>query len=205
MNKGSVIINLDERWSLEDFSVFSKQYIQVYGFFFALRKLSEVDSIMEFERMPWLGGASVVHFFTGMKNHIHPDLLPNVQKIQYASPGFMELSAIVEVADDIKNLVLAMCSTVGSIATTYHVIHSQYRSRQLAQKKMRELENSEDKNFVRNSVLELHEQLNLSPQQVVSLSKISKGDQLVELKMLMAMYRRAKPIADLQAQNKAQL
>ncbi|WP_318437115.1 hypothetical protein [Photobacterium leiognathi] len=140
-----------------------------------------------------------------MKNHIHPDLLPNVQKIQYASPGFMELSAIVEVADDIKNLVLAMCSTVGSIATTYHVIHSQYRSRQLAQKKMRELENSEDKNFVRNSVLELHEQLNLSPQQVVSLSKISKGDQLVELKMLMAMYRRAKPIADLQAQNKAQL
>ncbi|WP_305415829.1 hypothetical protein [Photobacterium leiognathi] len=205
MNKGSVIINLDERWSLEDFSVFSKQYIQVYGFFFALRKLSEVDSIMEFERMPWLGGASVVHFFTGMKNHIHPDLLPNVQKIQYASPGFMELSAIVQVADDIKNLVLAMCSTVGSIATTYHVIHSQYRSRQLAQKKMRELENSEDKNFVRNSVLELHEQLNLSPQQVVSLSKISKGDQLVELKMLMAMYRRAKPIADLQAQNKAQL
>lgn len=205
MIKGSVIINLDERWSLEDFSVFSKQYIQVYGFFFALRKLSEVDSIMEFERMPWLGGASVVHFFTGMKNHIHPDLLPNVQKIQYASPGFMELSAIVEVADDIKNLVLAMCSTVGSIATTYHVIHSQYRSRQLAQKKMRELENSEDKNFVRSSVLELHEQLNLSPQQVVSLSKISKGDQLVELKMLMAMYRRAKPIADLQAQNKAQL
>lgn len=205
MNKGSVIINLDERWSLEDFSVFSKQYIQVYGFFFALRKLSETDSIMEFERMPWLGGASVVHFFTGMKNHIHPDLLPNVQKIQYSSPGFMELSALVEVADDIKNLVFAICSSVGTIATTYHVIHSQYRSRQLAQKKMRELENQEDKNFVRNAVLELHVKLNLSPKQVASLSKISKGDQLVELKMLMAMYRRAKPIADLQTQNKAQL
>ncbi|MBF4355191.1 hypothetical protein EAY36_28630 [Vibrio anguillarum] len=70
---------------------------------------------------------------------------------------------------------------------------------------MRELENQEDKDFVRNSVLELHVKLNLSPKQVVSLSKISKGDQLVELKMLMAMYRRAKPIADLQTQNKAQL
>ncbi|TON79509.1 hypothetical protein CGH48_25205, partial [Vibrio parahaemolyticus] len=67
------------------------------------------------------------------------------------------------------------------------------------------LENQEDKNFVRNSVLELHVKLNLSPKQVASLSKISKGDQLVELKMLMAMYRRAKPIADLQTQNKAQL
>lgn len=205
MNKGSVIINLDERWSLEDFSTFSKQYIQVYGFFFALRKLSETDSTMEFERMPWLGGASVVHFFTGMKNHIHPDFLPNVQKIQYASPGFMELSALVEVAEDIKNLVLAICASVGTIMSTYHLIHYQYRIRQLAQKKMRELENKEDKNFVTNSVLELHEQLNLSTQQVESLSKISKGDQLVELKMLMAMYRRAKPIADLQVQNKVQL
>lgn len=205
MKKGSVTIRLDERWSLEDFSIFSKQYIQVYGFFFALRKLSETDSTMEFERMPWLGGASVVNFFTGMKNHIHPDLLPNVQKIQYASPGFMELSALVEVADDIRSLVFAICSTAGTIATTYHVIHSQYRSRQLARKKMRELEKQEDKKFVRDSVLNLHEQLNLSPQQVLSLSKISKGDQLVELKMLMAIYRRAKPIADLKAQNKAQL
>lgn len=205
MKKGSVTISLDERWSLEDFSIFSKQYIQVYGFFFALRKLSETDSTMEFERMPWLGGASVVHFFTGMKNHIHPDLLPNVQKIQYASPGFMELSALVEVADDIRSLVVAICSTAGTIATTYHIIHSQYRSRQLARKKMRELEKKDDENFVRDSVLNLHEQLNLSPQQVLSLSKISKGDQLVELKMLMAIYRRAKPIADLKAQNKAQL
>lgn len=205
MKKGSVTISLDERWSLEDFSIFSKQYIQVYGFFFALRKLSETDSTMEFERMPWLGGASVVNFFTGMKNHIHPDLLPNVQKIQYASPGFMELSALVEVADDIRSLVFAICSTAGTIATTYHVIHSQYRSRQLARKKMRELEKQEDKKFVRDSVLNLHEQLNLSPQQVLSLSKISKGDQLVELKMLMAIYRKAKPIADLKAQNKAQL
>jgi hypothetical protein len=115
------------------------------------------------------------------------------------------LSAIIEVAGDIKELVVAICALLTSISTTYYVIHKQYISRQMAQKKMAQLDNEEDINFVRNSVIELHEKLNLSPRQVMSLTKISKGDQLVELKMLMAMYRRAKPIADLQMENKARL
>jgi hypothetical protein len=205
VKQGIVSIYLDEQWSLEDFSVFSKQYMQIYGFFYGLRLVEENNSTLEYERMPWLGGGSVVNFFSSMKNHIHPKALPNVHRIQYASPGVMELSAIIEVAGDIKELVVAICALLTSISTTYYVIHKQYISRQMAQKKMAQLDNEEDINFVRNSVIELHEKLNLSPRQVMSLTKISKGDQLVELKMLMAMYRRAKPIADLQMENKARL
>lgn len=205
MEKGIVSIYLDEKWSLEDFSVFSKQYIQIYGFFYGLRLIEETNSNVEFERMPWLGGGSVVNFFLAMKNHVHPDLLPNVHRIQYASPGVMELSALVEVAGDIKELVIAICTSLTTISTVYYVIHKQYLARKLAQKKMTQLDSEEDKNFVRDSVIDLHEKLNLSPRQVMSLAKITKGDQLVELKMLMAMYRRAKPIADLQLQNKAKL
>tara|TARA_R110002060_G_scaffold66339_1_gene75166 strand:+ start:66 stop:683 length:618 start_codon:yes stop_codon:yes gene_type:complete len=205
LNKGVVTIKLDERWSLEDFSVFSKQYIQIYGFFFALRKISESNISLEYERMPWLGGASVVHFFNGMKSHIHLTHLPEVKRIQYASPGFIELTALVEVAEDIRNLVLAICASGGAVGSTYHLIHSQYKKRHLAQKKLKALDEKEDINFVRDSVLELHNKLKLTPKQVSSLNAISKGDQLVELKMLMAIYRRAKPIAELQTSNKAQL
>ena len=155
--------------------------------------------------MPWLGGASVVHFFNGMKSHIHLTHLPEVKRIQYASPGFIELTALVEVAEDIRNLVLAICASGGAVGSTYHLIHSQYKKRHLAQKKLKALDEKEDINFVRDSVLELHNKLKLTPKQVSSLNAISKGDQLVELKMLMAIYRRAKPIAELQTSNKAQL
>ena len=43
----------------------------------------------------------------------------------------------------------------------------------------------------------------LTPKQVQALHKISKGDELVQLKMLLALYRRAEPVAALQVQNKA--
>ncbi|RBP83681.1 hypothetical protein DFP80_1051 [Marinomonas rhizomae] len=54
MEQGIVSIYLDEQWSLEDFSVFSKQYIQIYGFFYGLRLVEENNSTLEYERMPWL-------------------------------------------------------------------------------------------------------------------------------------------------------
>ena len=57
--------------------------------------------------------------------------------------------------------------------------------------------------FVKNSIKQLHEGFSLTNNQVQSLHKISKGDELVQLKMLLALYRRAKPIAELQANKKA--
>lgn len=56
---------------------------------------------------------------------------------------------------------------------------------------------------MKESVKELHSSFNLTNSQVNSLYEISKGDELVQLKMLLALYRRAKPIAELQVGNKA--
>ena len=57
--------------------------------------------------------------------------------------------------------------------------------------------------FVQKSIKQLQEGFSLTSSQVQSLHKISKGDELVQLKMLLALYGRAKPIAELQANNKA--
>ncbi|WP_235630906.1 hypothetical protein [Aliivibrio fischeri] len=57
--------------------------------------------------------------------------------------------------------------------------------------------------FVKSSVLELQQLYKLNPAQVKALTQLSKGDELVQLKMLLALYRRVKPVADLQVNNKA--
>ncbi|MFM5529681.1 hypothetical protein [Aeromonas veronii] len=207
MNKGQSKIILDERWKLEDFSILTKEYQQLYGFFHALRAIDEGRfSGLEFERMPWLGGGSVVGFFSIIGKFVHPEDQPVVRRIQYASPGVIELTLLVEVAKDIGIIVTALASAITSIAGTYHLIYSQYQKRKLTQLKIKDLEAKqlrEEISFVKDSILELHEKFNLSPQQISALQKLSKGDELVQLKMLLALYRRAMPIAELQVSNKA--
>lgn len=207
MQKGQSYILLDERWKLEDFSILTKEYMQLYSFFYSLRLVeNNAFAQLEFERMPWLGGGSVVGFFSIMGKLIHPDNKPEVKRIQYASPGFIELTLIVEVAKDIGIIVTALSGAVASVAGTYNLIHSQYQKRKLTQLKIKDLEAQQLINeikFVKDSVKELQEKYKLSTNQVQSLHKISRGDELVQLKMLLALYRRAKPIAALQVNNKA--
>jgi len=207
MNKGESLIMLDERWKLEDFTILTKEYMQLYGFYHALRVLEQDGlSKLEFERMPWLGGGSVLGFFSILGKLVPPENKPEVKQIQYASPGFIELTLIVEVAKDIGIIVTALSGTIGSVAATYHVIHSQYHKRKLTQLKIRDLEAKqlrEEIEFVKRSVLELRTQFGLTSSQVQGLHRLSKGDELVQLKMLLALYRRAKPIAELQTNNKA--
>ncbi|WP_260601238.1 hypothetical protein [Vibrio cholerae] len=61
----------------------------------------------------------------------------------------------------------------------------------------------EEITFVKSSIVELHETFQLNSKQVKALEQLSKGDELVQLKMLLALYRRAEPVAELQVQNKA--
>lgn len=207
MNLGQSKILLDERWLLEDFSVLTKEYMQLYGFFYSLRKMNEEPNYnIEFESRPWLGGGSVVGFFSFLGKTVKPLHKPEVKSIQYASPGFIELTLIVEVAKDIGILIAALSGSIASAAGTYNLIHSQYQKRRLTQLKIKDLEQMQLKNeieFVKKSVRELYTDFQLTNGQVKALVKLTKGDELIQLKILLALYRRAKPIASLQNKNKA--
>lgn len=81
MELGVVKILLNKRWRLEDFSVLSKEYIQLYGLFYSLIFHSPKDKASNFySNMPWEGGHSVVHFFGGMSRHIDGPNKPIVKK-----------------------------------------------------------------------------------------------------------------------------
>ncbi|UPW20555.1 hypothetical protein M0C34_09980 [Agarivorans sp. TSD2052] len=209
MKYGTSLIHLDNKWDLDDFTILTKEYQQLYGFFHTLIQVENgVFGELEFERMPWLGGASVVHFFSAMGKYVHPMHKPTVKEIQYASPGFIELALLIEPAQDIALLVGSIAGSFTTVAATYNVIHREYQKRQLTQFKMKELEAAQQHDqiaFVKNSVGELHRSLNLKRKQAEALEKLSKHDELVQLKMLLALYRRAKPIAKLQVDNKANL
>ncbi len=207
MKIGQSIIKLDKRWKLEDFSVLTKEYQQLYGFFHALHAINDNQfTDIDFGHMPWLGGGSVVGFFGILSNRVKQNDKPTVKRIQYASPGFIELTLLTDIAKDIGVIVTTLSGAISTAAGTYHLIHSQYQKRKLTQLKIKDLEAQQLRDeieFVKKSIVELHDTFNLSPEQVVALHKLSKNDELIQLKMLLALYRRAKPLAELQSQKKA--
>lgn len=96
-----------------------KDYIQLYGFAYSLvpdlpnARREEIDYI--YGKFPWRGGYSTVNFFNQLFHKIPPKLRPEVQRIQYASPGFIELTELLAVAVTVAGIVTTVCKSLGTV------------------------------------------------------------------------------------------
>ncbi|SFP24459.1 hypothetical protein SAMN05216601_107146 [Ectopseudomonas composti] len=209
MDIGKIEIKLDKRWELQDFSVVTKEYVQLYSFFYVLKCVNEGLYVgLDFSTYPWGGGYSVVNFFKGSYGLTPEKYRLQVTKIQYASPGFIELSGVISVATDVSILVSALCASALALNKTYDTIVKSYHSRRLGQIKVYEAESrliQSDIAFIQQSIKRLSSEFNLRPDQINAIQKITNGNELVQLKILLALYRRAEPIQEQQSTGKAKL
>ncbi|HIE5388095.1 TPA: hypothetical protein ACXNPR_001425 [Enterobacter cancerogenus] len=211
----SVIIELDKRWELQDFAVLTKEYLQLYGVLYAVSIRPEqvarsrergIDNPQGFATMPWEGGHSVVNFIRSVSSFVPESKRPVVKKIQYASPGFIELSCAIDVAWQIAQLITAVGASVLAANKVYDKVMKDYRQREWSSLKSQELrlknQQQEIKLIIANTKL-LQKSFNLDDVQFANLLSLAGGDELVQLKMLLAMHRRIIPLAELQAEGKA--
>lgn len=119
-------LGLDGRWGLEELSDTTKDYIQLYGFAYSLipdlstARREEIDYI--YGMFPWRGGYSTVNFFNQLFHKIPAKLRPEFQRIQYASPGFIELTELLAVAVMVAHIVTTVCKSLGSVHDLYRSI-----------------------------------------------------------------------------------
>lgn len=211
----SVIIELDKRWELQDFAVLTKEYLQLYGVLYAVSNRAEqvarsrergIDNPQGYATMPWEGGHSVVNFIRSVSSFIPEEQAPLVKKIQYASPGFIELSCVIEVAWQIAGLVSAVAASVLTANKVYDKIMKDYRKREWSKLKAEHLRlqnKQKEIELVSSHAKLLKQTMNMNDWQYENLLSMAGGDELVQLKMLLAMYRRVVPLAELQEQGKA--
>ncbi|MCC5086435.1 hypothetical protein [Xanthomonas campestris] len=120
-----VKLGLDGRWDLEDLSEMTREYVQLYGFAYSLMselpsaRREEIDYI--YGKFPWQGGYSTVNFFNQIFHKIPQRLRPQLKRIQYASPGFIELTLLLAAAVTVSRIVKSVCSAV-------NVAHDAYRN-----------------------------------------------------------------------------
>lgn len=111
-------VPLDGDWFFSDLDKFSRLYSQLYAFFYC-SKPRFVTNIGQKLRAslhaPWKGGFSRLNLFDTLSGYV-PSLHDlKINRIQYASPGEVEIEALSSVGEDISSSVLGYVSNQAEI------------------------------------------------------------------------------------------
>ena len=207
-------VRLDGRWNLEELSEATKDYTQLYGFAYSLlpdlptARREEIDYI--YGKFPWRGGYSTVNFFSQLFHKIPPKLRPEIERIQYASPGFIELSELLLVAGTVARIVKAVCSSIDSAHETYRKIQKGAIEHELSKinltKEQLDLKQRQI-TFCENSSKSLINMFGLteSQEQLLEQKVQGQGSEIMKLKILLSVFRRVEPLAKKQSEGKIKI
>jgi len=200
---------IDGRWELTDLNLLTRVYIQVYGLIYSL---DVADDYVEEEiqyiygKYPWRGGYSAVNFYQNLFSKMPREYRPNIKSIQYASPGFIELSQLVDVAKDISLIVGYVSAAILAGNKTYSAIQKGIKERKLSKFDLRSEElklMEQERAFIHESVNDISQVMGVRKETLAKLYFRTENNELAVLKILSSLYRRARDLAKLQ--NKQQL
>lgn len=140
-------LEMDGEWGLADLSGFGRQYNHLYAVLYSLlfyiADLSDVDepsgwdwrderAVHVYRAYPWRGGYSAVNFYQSLLAQIPKDERPRIVRIEYASPGLLEVALVEVIARcSIKHIVTVVSDTFLKINATYSQIHRDMHERRL--------------------------------------------------------------------------
>ena len=209
MQTDQIRLHIDGRWSLEELSDASKSYIQLYGFAYSLlpdlptARREDMDYI--YGKFPWRGGYSTVNFFNNLFHKIPPKLRPEIRRMQYASPGYIELFELLAVAGVISRIVKTVCNAINSAHDTYRRIQKATIDHKLSKIDLtnKELDLTERQiEFCRDSSEKLISLMGITEEENRLIEQRVQGNPVMKLKMLLSVFRRVEPLATKQAEGK---
>jgi hypothetical protein len=133
---------------------------------------------------------------------------PSIKSNQYASPGFIELTQIVEVAKDVALIVGSVSGALLAGNQTYSIIHKGMSERKLTKLNLRTEELSlleKERTFIHKSINEISSLMGVRKDTLAKLYFRNQNNELAVLKILASVYRRARDLAKLQNNKKLDL
>jgi hypothetical protein len=201
-------LQLDGEWGLQDLSGFGREYVQTYSFLYALAKAEDPDEELDeriqraFAAYPWRGGWSAVDFYLTLRVVVPKRHRPRIVRIEYSSPGFIELGLVVAFALTVRRIVKVVCDSANDINSTYNNIHKGLTDRKLGRMDVRRAEldlTKAELEFARESADRFAGLIGFTQMDVIR--KLTPND-LVALKVLLSFYRRVRALAKLEKSGK---
>lgn len=202
-------IEMDGDWNLEDLYVLPRTYIDLYSFLYsftiAVDQYDDQDNrlVITYSAHPWVGGYSSLNFYSNLKYIVPSENRPSITSIQYASPGWMELSVVVLVATNLQRIVKCFVESGIELNRLYSDIRKGLHDREMmkieAKRASLELE-KEQRDFAIESAEKLSALLGF--EHIAELHKLT-GNPLASLKILLSFYRKIKILAKYETSGKA--
>ncbi|MDK2776849.1 MAG: hypothetical protein KYX62_04235 [Pseudomonadota bacterium] len=194
---------------MQELADLAKLYTQCYSLVYSLsgmRVESEDERVIDwfhgvYAKYPWRGGYSAINFYHSLYAKIPYEQRPQIEEIQYASPGHIKLKEAALVAGLLAGIVTA-------VTTSFDKIHDSYNKIQngMSERKLRKLEvelselklDQERLKFIQASRQSLIEQMKTPEVMQQELNRRTGGNELMQLKILMSFYRRVQPLSELE-------
>ncbi|ALM52964.1 hypothetical protein [Halomonas huangheensis] len=211
MEVRDIKLYIDGRWQLTDLNVLTRVYIQLYGLLYSLDVADDyLDGEIQYiyGKYPWCGGFSAVNFYQNLFVKMPRDYKPQIRSIQYASPGFIELSQLVDVAKDVAQIVGYVSAALLAGNKTYSTIQKGISERKLSKINLRSEELSlleKERAFIHNSVNDIARVMGIKAETLSKIYFRTENNELAVLKILSSVYRRARDLAKLENSGKLDL
>jgi len=211
MEVENIKLYIDGRWELTDLNTLTRVYIQVYGLIYSLEIADDfLDEEIQYiyGKYPWRGGFSAVNFYQNLFHKMPREYRPSIKSIQYASPGFIELTELAGVAKDIAYIVSYVSAAILAGNKTYSQIQKGITERKLSKINLRSEELKlleQERAFIHRSINEIANVMGVRSETLARLYLRTENNELAVLKILSSLYRRARDLADLQNKKKLDL
>ncbi len=211
MEVKEIKLHIDGRWELTDLNIFTRVYIQVYGLLYSLDiadDFAEEEIQYIYGKYPWRGGYSTVNFYHNLFRKMPREYRPRIKSIQYASPGFIELTQLVDVAKDIAQIVGYVSVAILAGNKTYNTVQQGIRERKLSKIDLRSEELKlleKERDFIHKSIEDISRVMGVRKETLAKLYFRTEDNELAVLKILSSLYRRARDLAKLQNEQKLDL
>jgi hypothetical protein len=204
-------IQMDGTWRLADLYEFPRGLSQAYAFIYCFDSHGSTSAGRLDEALAnytWKGGYSVVKIYTVLQHQVPPSHRPQINSIQYSSPGWMELILDLHTIGKLAYAVatLSIGPAAVGILKTYGAIQNQLqniRRRSENFKSERAALRTKEVEALGDLCDQLSKQIGFK--RYHELLKRVDGDPEVAAKLLSAQYRRLKLVADYSIKGKASL
>ncbi|GEM_PF-2818204 len=200
---------VDGEWELVEFGQFNQRYADIYAFSTAVNtwelpgiSLKQQQDIRRpFMERPYQGGFSYVHLFHDLNDNVPPSEQLSLNKIQYASPGYVDMLGKEDTFDELRSIIENYLANRREITIAYNTLYKYlHENRYLQMAGDAYLKGDASEPYILQQTEKLNNLLKIG--KFASIKAMTAENALVSAKVVLSFYRRLHELGQFFAQGR---